>query len=201
VIQPVLNGEADMGVGSRFIDAKKYGPVYGGFGQGILTFMTNIGSRTKLSDSQSGFRAFSKKAIESLEFEEKGIGIESEMQMKGPSPDFKVMEVPITCSYDVEGSTYNPINHGIKVLTSIVRLISQEKPLTFFGIPGVLLILLGITMGFWVTYKFSLTRTLAVGTVLMSVLVLLIGVFSAFTGIILYTIANWMTKLKRQGGG
>ncbi len=194
VVEPVLTEEVDIVVGSRFMDVKSKIPLYRRTGQHILTLATNLASRTKLSDSQSGFRAFSRKAIDTLKFEVNGMGVESEMQFSG----LKIMEVPIDVSYEMDGSTHPPLNHAIQVLTSIVRLVSQQRPLTFFGVPGVLVLIAGVVTGARVVYIYNSANDLAIGYGMITVLFVLVGTFAVFTGIILHTVSNLLSRARNE---
>jgi glycosyltransferase involved in cell wall biosynthesis len=198
LLGPILQDKADMVVGARVAWRGKGPPLYRRFGQGLLTRITNLFSEAKLSDTQSGFRAFSQKAIQGLRFQSRGMGIESEMQLLFRNSEFRVVEVPISSTYDVEGSVLHPLAHGTDVLSSIVRYTSQERPLTVFGVPGFLLSVLGVGGIFWVVYRYAVTQALAIGTLLLATLVLLIGIFSVFTGIILHSTARWMREMKRE---
>lgn len=198
LIEPIIKNEADIVVGSRFIRRHKNIPRYRILGQKILTFITNIISGRNITDSQSGFRAFNKKAIEAMRFEERGIGIESYIQIKAGELDLRITEVPISCIYGKDTSTYNPLHHGLSVITSIVRYISQQRPLTFFGIPGVLSLLTGIYIGASVIYKFNMTRAVPIGSALLTAIFILAGLFSLFTGIILYSIGSYIARIERK---
>ena len=164
VVKPVLAGMADIVVGSRFHSKKNNVPAYRIIGQRILTVVANLGSGIKLTDAMSGFRAFSPKAIETLSFSGKGAGNpECEMQFLINESHLKVIEVPVT----------------------ILSLISKRRPLLFFGLPGFILMVIGLIAGTRVLQIISVEGELAVGTALISVLFLTIGVFSIFTGVIL----------------
>jgi len=195
---PIQRGEADIVVGSRFLEERSNVPAYRRIGQEILTASTNITSGYKLTDSQSGFRAFGKKAINALKLEESSVGIESEMQLRAKELNLKIAEVPISCSYGADTSTYGPVYHGLTVLASIIRYVSQDRPLTFFGIPGAVSLLIGIYLGVDVIYKFNMNNVLPTGTALLTAIFILAGIFSLFTGIILYTIGNQISKLKKE---
>ncbi|NOZ76418.1 MAG: glycosyltransferase family 2 protein, partial [Euryarchaeota archaeon] len=112
VLRPLEDGEGDVVIGSRFMDRKSRVPRYRRVGQEVLTAATNLASGKRLTDTQSGFRAFNRKAMETLEFSEAGIGIESEMQLSAEGTDLRFLEVPISCSYEGETSTYGPLYHG-----------------------------------------------------------------------------------------
>lgn len=125
LLKPILNKRCDMVVGSRFLRQNKI-PAYRMLGQHILTLTTNIGSGIKLTDSQSGFRAFSLSAINQMHFKEKGLSVESEMQFIAGEKHFKVLEVPIRTNYDDEVKR-NPVVHGVGVLMRVLKLILQRK--------------------------------------------------------------------------
>jgi len=187
LLQPLLQGKADVVIGSRFLEIKSGIPKYRTIGQRILTLATNLGSGVKLTDSQSGFRAFSPKAIEVLSFREKGLSIESEMQFQIKDKSLQVAEVPITTAYQ-EKPKRSPIAHGLGVLNSIVTLVTRRLPLLFFSLPGMILLGGGVFTGIKVLEKFSSTSVMPVGTALISVLLCVIGALALFTGIILYAI-------------
>ncbi len=185
VVKPVLAGMADIVVGSRFHSKKNNVPAYRIIGQRILTVVANLGSGIKLTDAMSGFRAFSPKAIETLSFSGKGAGNpECEMQFLINESHLKVIEVPVTANYK-EKAKRNPIAQGIAFLNTILSLISKRRPLLFFGLPGFILMVIGLIAGTRVLQIISVEGELAVGTALISVLFLTIGVFSIFTGVIL----------------
>ncbi|MCZ7538720.1 MAG: hypothetical protein M5U29_02115 [Anaerolineae bacterium] len=67
-------------------------------------------------------------------------------------------------------------------------LISQHRPLIFFGVPGLLILILGLALGVIVVDRYNDYQTLAVGTALISILLAIIGIQTLFTGIILHSI-------------
>ncbi|MDP2218001.1 MAG: glycosyltransferase family 2 protein [Methanolobus sp.] len=108
LIEPILSKEADIVNGARFLkDHNIKVPRYRRIGQAVLTFATNKANDVSLNDSQSGFRAFSKETFSAFKFNNSGMGIESEMIHDASAAGFKITEVPITCRYDVDGSTFN----------------------------------------------------------------------------------------------
>ncbi|MCL5290170.1 MAG: glycosyltransferase family 2 protein, partial [Firmicutes bacterium] len=120
LLQPVHQKRADMVVGSRFL-ANNHISKYRVLGQTVLNHCTNLGSGIKLTDSQSGFRAFSKRAIESLSLTEKGFAVESEMQFRAAERGLKVVEVPIITSYNGKIKR-SPVIHGFSVLFRVLKL-------------------------------------------------------------------------------
>ncbi|MEW5898964.1 MAG: glycosyltransferase family 2 protein [Bacillota bacterium] len=120
LLKPIYQKQADMVVGSRFL-INNHVPKYRVLGQTVLNLCTNLGSGVKLTDSQSGFRAFSTRAIECLSFAEKGFAVESEMQFRAAEHGLKIVEVPIITSYN--GKTKrSPVIHGFSVLFRVLKL-------------------------------------------------------------------------------
>ena len=198
LIKPIVDGEADIVVGSRFLNSGHSVPRYRRVGQEALTAATNLVSGHSLTDTQSGYRAFNKKAIKAFRFSEAGIGVESEMQLKAREADLRIVEVPISCSYDVErASKKAPVQHGLEVLAGIVRYISQRHPLTFFGVPGIIMIIVGVYQGTIVVYRFNTFGALPIGTALMTAIFILGGLFALFTGVILYNTSVMIERLKK----
>ena len=190
VLQPVLSGQADVAIGSRFLGVKSTIPGYRTIGQRILTLVTNFGSGVKLSDTQSGFKAFSRRAIETLSFRQRDLGdVESEMQFLIKENDLSVMEVPITVNYD-EKAKRNPLAQGAKNMNTLLNMIAERRPLLFFGLSGFILTLIGLVIGTTVLLTWTAGGGIAIGTALVSVLLLVIGVFSMFTSLILNTMRN-----------
>jgi len=176
---------SDVVIGSRESQRGVIAP-YRRLGQRVLSRMTSIASRKKLSDTESGFRAYSKKAINLLELKEKGMAVSSEIISEATAKGLKVTEVPISVIYTKDGSTLNPVRHGFGVLNRIMVMISERRPLLFFGAFGSVFLVLGLAAAInviWL-YYFS-TRVLATGTALISILFITAGLLSIFTGVIL----------------
>ena len=192
MLKPVLDGEADIVVGSRFMDVESNTPAWRKVGQHALTAATNFASGVPLSDSQNGFRVLSYKAINTLQFRTAGFSVESEMQFLIKKHDLSVQEVAIAVNYD-ERPKRNPIAHGLQVLNGIMRMVGQNRPLFFFGVPGMIIVMIGLVLAFLVVDTYGKYSQLAVGTAIVSVTLIIIGVFTVFTGIILHTIRAYMT--------
>lgn len=122
LIKPVIEDGADLVNGSRYMNGPEENtPAYRRVGQQVLDNATNISAGIKVTDSQSGFRAFSPAACKVFRFYDTGFGIESEMLVDVAEAGLKIVEVPITVRYDVDGSTKNPVTHGVGVLLKITK--------------------------------------------------------------------------------
>ena len=196
VVAPILMGQADMVIGSRFLCIKSKIPAYRQVGQYLLTTATNLSSNVRVTDSQSGFRAFSRRAIELLHFSGTGLSVESEMQFLAKEHELKVAEVPISVIYS-EKAKRNPFSHGMQIITNITKLIGQHRPLFFFGFPGLITLLAGILIGLLTLSIYSRTQELAMGYALIAVLFSVIGMLSIFAGLILHSVKAFFQDLKK----
>jgi glycosyltransferase involved in cell wall biosynthesis len=193
---PVLSGEADIVVGSRFLGAKSRIPRWRKLGQRALTLATNFSSGFRVTDSQSGFRAFSQRAVRLLDFESVGFSVESEMQFLAQSFNLHVVEIPIHAIYE-EPPKRNPFNQAIRIIGGIIKLTGQYRPLLFFGLPGVFLVSLGIVWGVVVVERFNLTGHLAAGYAMICLLLSIVGVIMISTGFTLHSIRGLLVDLLR----
>lgn len=195
VLEPVLQGEADIVVGSRFLHVKSDIPAYRQIGQHALTLATNVASGVRVSDSQSGYRAFSARALETLSFGQSGFSVESEMQFQAREHQLRVVEVPISVIY-AEPAKRNPFTHGMQVLNGILRLVGQTRPLLFFGGAGVVTLALGIALGLHIIQTYTRTQELGIGYGLVTVMLCVIGVLLFFAGVLLHSIRGMLAELR-----
>ncbi len=196
VAGPVLEGHADIAVGSRYLEKKSVVPLHRVWGHQIFNFMTSSMAGVALSDSQSGFRAFSPQAVGAIWFQERGFSVESEMQFLANEHQLRMTEVPITIHYH-DRPKRSVIAHGLMVLNGILRLVGQYRPLLFFAMPGILFILAGMVWGIRVVDIYLDFRTLPVGYALISVLFSIVGMLGLFTGVILHSVRGLLLELIR----
>ncbi len=194
LISPIVNGEADLVIGSRYLEDRSDVPKHRVWGHRMFNLITHAASGTRVSDSQSGYRAFSPKALKQISFSSAGFSVESEMQFIAKENDFKVKEVPITIHYS-DPPKRSVWGQGLGVLNGILRLMGQFRPLLFFGLPGLFILFLGLGWGFWVVDIYRRTETLAVGYAMISVLLTLIGMLGFSTGIILHSVRGLLIEL------
>jgi len=188
LIKPVSEG-FDLVIGSREGQRANI-PRYRRIGQRVISYFSRILSGKKLADSESGFRVFSRKAIAVLELRENGMAVSAETIAKAAEKGLKITERPISIRYTGDSSTLHPVIHGFEVLGRIIAMISERRPLFFFGLGGVILVVLGFLAGLRVLDIAFGGGGIATGTALVSVLLLIIGVFSVFTGVILHVLAK-----------
>jgi glycosyltransferase involved in cell wall biosynthesis len=176
LVVPVLEGRADVVNGSRFLgQGESDVPAYRRVGQEILTLATNVGTKGKITDTQSGFRAFAKKSFECFSFRQNGMAIESEMLMDAADASLNILEVPINVRYDVDGSTLDPVSHGLGVLNKVLGLLTARRPMLFYAMPGLIMLALGTLLLNQLLSIFNATHILSVWYAVGSTLLLMPG--------------------------
>ncbi len=189
IAESIFKGKSDVVIGSRFLNENNNKiPRYREFGIKTITKLTKAVSYNHISDSQSGFRAYSKHAISKLEIHEEGMAVSTEILLRAKEENLSIVEVPIQVRYDVDDtSTHNPISHGFSVLSSIFRYVSVKHPLSFYSLPGFGLVLVSIFFVGWSLEIFSVTGGFVTNLVLYSIGFAVIGIVLVVTGTILYT--------------
>ena len=198
VIQPIMENKTDIVIGSRFLNKEKdQVPEYRKVGIKIITKVTNASINQKITDSQSGFRAYSKKVLEKLTPSDVGMGISTEILIKSSKMEFKISEVPIKILYEGENtSTHNPISHGTSVLFSTIKYTSIEHPLKFYGIPAVIFVIIGLSFSIWSIQIFAETGKIITNITLIGAGTVIIGVILIITSILLYSLVSVVRESK-----
>lgn len=197
LVRPILDDAADIAVGSRFADDRTQVPRMRRVAQHGLTWLTNVGSGVKLTDSQCGMRAFGPRALDVLLLSTTSMAAASEMQFLAGDAQLRVCEVPVEIRYfgDVKRSA---IGQGLDVLNGIIRLVSVRRPLLFFGAPGLLMTIVGIILALSVIQTFDRVQVLLVGQLIFSVAFVIVGMLSMFTAIVLNALQGLRSDLRSR---
>ncbi len=191
IIDPIQKGIADIVIGSRFgRDEKTVMPKYRKLGIKIITDLVNSQTGKKITDSQSGFRAYNTKVLAQINPSESGMGVSTEILIKANKQKLKITEIPITILYEGETSTHNPISHGTSVILSTMKFISIEHPLKFYGIPGMIFLIVGLFFAVWTIQEFTETRRIITNISLIGIGSTIIGMMLMMTSIMLYSLVN-----------
>ena len=127
VAGPVLNAEAnlpggaDLVIGSRFLGGYNNVARYRKFGIDVITFLYNFGAGKKITDGQSCFRAYGRRALEILEIREDGFGFSVETLIQARNADLRIREASISCIYHEESHSMNPVLHGVGVALMVIK--------------------------------------------------------------------------------
>ncbi len=190
VTKPIIDDKADIVIGSRFLENKSDMPEYRKFGIKIITKITNSSLKEKLTDSQSGFRAYSKNVLKNIIPSESGMGVSTEILIKASSAGHKITEVPITIMYGSDTSTHNPVSHGTSVLFSSIKFTSIEHPLKFYGIPAIIFLGIGFVFMLWTFQTYAVEKEIITNVALIGIGSLVIGIVFLLTAILLYSLVS-----------
>lgn len=170
IVEPVLRGEADLVIGSRYLGKESAIPAYRMIGQKTLGAFTNFGAKTKTTDSTSGFRALSTKAINNLDFSSEGYSIEFDMINHFASRNLQITEVPIEVAYgDPNFHKKNAFTQGLGPLYDLIGTVGYKRPMLVFVFTGALIALFGLLAGYFafpMEFPFILTMVSAVAVLL-----------------------------------
>lgn len=190
VLEPILKNQADIVIGSRFLNNNDNVPKYRKIGIKTITGLTNITTGNKITDAQSGFRAYSRNVLQSIIPSEYGMGVSTEILVKAAKNKFRIIEVPITILYEGDTSTHNPVSHGVSVVLSTVKYVAIERPLTFYGIPGISFLAIGLFFVAWTLQLYVESHEIITNVSLIGIGAIIIGVVLLMTATILHSIVS-----------
>ena len=190
VIEPIKNNDADLVIGSRFLDKKSDVPNYRKIGIKVITQLTNASIKKKLTDSQSGFRAYNRQVLSQISPSDVGMGISTEILIKSSSKGLRIVEVPITILYSGKTPTHNPVSHGTSVLFSTIKYTSIEHPLKFYGIPSMIFFIIGLSFTYLATQYYTEIGRLNTNLTIVAAGTVLIAVVLLITSILLYSLVS-----------
>ena len=197
VTKPIMNNEADVVIGSRFLETKSDEmPNYRKVGIKIITKVTNLSIKEKLTDSQSGFRAYSKKALDEIIPSDEGMGVSTEILIKANNLGLKIAEVPIKVEYAGETSTHDPVSHGTSVILSTIKFTSIHNPLKFYGIPGIIFLIIGLIFVAWTIQIYAETQEIITNVSLIGIGSVVLGTILLITAVILFSIVTVVNSKK-----
>jgi len=145
LLDPVQNGDADICMGSRLEGEIRDGsmpPLHKYVGNPLLTRFLNTFYGAGVSDAHSGFRVFTKDALETLELETTGMEFASEMIMEAGANDLTIEEVPIIYHEREGEETLDSFSDGWRH----VRFMLVNAPDYLFSYPALLLVSLGAVL-------------------------------------------------------
>jgi glycosyltransferase involved in cell wall biosynthesis len=144
LMEPVLNGEADMVVGERLADASDENMRrMNQFGNRMIVGYINRLFSTRYRDVLSGYRVFNRRFIESVPVLTTGFEVETEITLQALAEGLRVVEVPIHYRSRPEDShsKLRPFADGYRIVLTAAILLRDHRPLRLFG---------SVAIGFWV---------------------------------------------------
>lgn len=191
LVKPIIENKSDIVIGYRFDDSDEM-PLYRKMGNKFLDKVTNIASDLPFRDTQSGFRSYSRNAIEKIQFKTNGFGADSEILISASKNKLRISEEKVTVLYNTgnKTSTKNPVSHTGEVITSLIELVALKKPLSYLGIPGIIFLIIGIFFSSYVVSTFNETRYFSIPFTLLSLGTFLIGLMLILMSIVLFGISR-----------
>jgi glycosyltransferase (TIGR04182 family) len=145
----------DQVIGDRLINAEEGSfSRLNLFGNHMLNLLFKVAHSRDLHDILSGYRAFTKLAIQQMHLRERGFEIETEISVEAVRNGQRIMVVPIKyLRRPGSGTKLSPFHDGIKIVSTIYRLARVNNPMFYFGMMGLFTSLLGILTGIYVVLE------------------------------------------------
>ena len=195
LVKSIQENKSDLVIGYRFDNTTEI-PNYRRFGNKMLDKMTNMVEEISVRDTQSGFRAYSRKVIDDIDFKMKGFGADAEILIDAAKKGYRLSEEKITVIYDTgtKTSTKNPISHTGEVISSLVEITAVRSPLKFMGIPGIILMIAGLYFTINVAVTFSEIGYFSIPFTLIGATCLALGLILFLMSILLFSISKRSLK-------
>jgi len=190
----------DMVIGTRVTEIEAaYRPGHR-FGNLVLTGMVRVIFGNRITDMLSGYRAFSRRFVKSFPALATGFETETEFTVHALELCMAIGEVR-TAYRDRKAGSISKLrtySDGLRILRTILVLVKEERPLQFFTVSGLLLLLLGIGLGTPVILTFLATGLVPrLPTAVLSTGLVLLSFLSVAAGLILDSVARGRKEFKR----
>ena len=178
LLEPVMKGKAEHVVGNR------HGRMQGGalkrlnmFGNKMINFFFSTIYRVHLTDILSGYRAFTREGIRSLDLSTPGFEIESEMTIESVKKGLRIIEVPISYRPRSAGTKtkLHPFRDGLKIILTIFRMAKTENPMFYFGLIGSFFAAAGFAIGLYVARDWLYYRIDHIPLTILTAILIIVG--------------------------
>ncbi len=189
LIKPIVENNCDVVIGYRFEDNEEM-PSYRKLGNKLLDRASNSISALHFRDTQSGFRAYSNKAVNIINFNHAGFTADAEILIDASEKGLKISEEKVTVLYDIgsKTSTKHPILHAGGVFASLIEMIIIKHPLKYLGLPGILILFLGIIFSIITFLIFNDVRILPISYAIITLVFLTLGTMMILVSGVLFSI-------------
>jgi glycosyltransferase involved in cell wall biosynthesis len=199
IIKPLIHGQSDIVLGSRYLIPNNHKiPYYRQFGLHLINWLNRKANKSTIKDSQNGFRAYNSKALQVMSASESnGYSVESEQIILAQKFGLKIEEVSVSIRYEglTQTSKKWPLTHGLALIAYLLKIMVEERPLYFLGVPGLISLLIGLGFGAWMFQIYSVEHYITTNIALAAFAFTLIGIFAIFAAITLYSIARLSSKI------
>lgn len=203
LMKPIETEKCDLVVGSRYVSGGKMdAPLYRRVGLKVVNFMYRKFAGVHTKDTQSGFRAYSQKAFNYLiNCDAKGYGVDAEQLVLASRNGLKVMEVPIFVKYEssrARNLKRSPMLHGADLISTLFRIVAEERPLKYLGLPGIALTCIGMMLGLYSLSVFNATRYFSIPVVILTVGTSIMGMLLVIAAITFHGLKRIEEKLNKS---
>jgi hypothetical protein len=176
-------------------------PIWRKLGKRVLDYATSFANGGIVTDSQCGFRAFNRRAVENItpRLNGKDFSVESEQLVNANDTGLKVGQTSIMCKYKgLDTSTKTPTTHGISVLRYIIWLIAERHPLIFIGIPGFFMVLFGLILGIYTLQYYNQTHVFVIPYAILVSIFMIVGFLALFMSLVLNVLPNIINRSRKN---
>ncbi|MCD6383229.1 MAG: glycosyltransferase family 2 protein [Thermoplasmata archaeon] len=191
LLEPILKGEAEITIGSRWVEEEglKEMPSHRKLGNKILTLVTQMAGSAGVKDTQSGFRAFRGDVLDKLYIYSYGFEVESALLIQASQRGYRIVEVPVKCRYgDLEANTERSSSHGFRVLNFLLSILRKEQPLKYFVLLSLPFMLATAYFGYNLLLYFRAHGHFLVSYAFLTAAGMIITSFIIYAGLILQAI-------------
>ena len=201
VLGNVVNNGHDISIGFRSGNGTEM-PMWRRVGKRVLDYATSFGNGGFVTDSQCGFRAFNKKAVKAItpKLNGRAFNVESEQLIKAYELGLGVVNTNVTCKYKnlKKTSTKDPTSHGTSVLSYIIWLVAEQRPLLFIGVPGFISVILGLFFGIITLQSYNQTHVFLISYAIVTSIFLIIGALTMFIGLMLHVLPHILRRAREE---
>ena len=195
----ILSGKADMVIGDRLSSTyfEENDRMFHNTGNKLVRKLINLFFKSDLKDIMTGMRAFSYDFVKSFPISSKEFEIETEMSVFALVNNFKILEIPIEYRDRIDGSEskLNTYSDGLKVLRMIFALIRDKRPLLFFSVFSLILLIISGIHFFPILFKyFQSGYVLKIPTLIAISTVVIIAAMTFFVGVVLHSLKRQHAK-------
>lgn len=215
LVKPVIERKADIVMGDRHSTGayrKENKRSFHNFGNQIVKWAINTLYKSNLQDILTGYRCLSRQFVKNFPIFSSGFSIETEMTLFALDRKYVIREIPIEYRDRPPGSfsKLNTFKDGIKVISTIVQLFKDYKPLLFFSMISMIMLASALLAGFPVINEYLETKYIKhIPLAILATGLSLVSIISLFTGFILDTVNRnkreayelWLTKYEDNTHG
>lgn len=201
LLEKMVTGGVDIAIGIRYGESTEM-PWWRKIGKRVLDYATSFGNGGYVTDSQSGFRGFNTTALKKITPRLSGdeFSIESEQLIRAHDYGLSVGNARVSCRYNGLGntSTKGSSSHGFSVLSYVIWLVAEKRPLLFIGVPGFLSVVFGLVLGIYTLQYYNQTHVFVIPYAIMVSIFVILGALGMFMGLVLNVLPSIIKRSRTE---